>query len=88
MSDNTTYPKPPGGWVCFHCGEMLFTASEATLHFGPRPWARAACTMTSPEVLKELRLREAQLAMFSDDRLKGMGMKHKEVEGDEPTLED
>ena len=44
-----TYPMPEDGWVCFHCGERFRKIGTAQDHFGSRPWAKAACTMTAAE---------------------------------------
>lgn len=40
-----TYPAPPHGWTCFHCGETFRTEGGAALHFGGRPGIqpRPAC---------------------------------------------
>ena len=38
-----TYPMPPDGWVCFHCGERFTTPGSAQDHFGDRPEDTAAC---------------------------------------------
>ena len=38
-----TYPTPPDGWVCFHCGERFTTPGSAQDHFGDRPEDTAAC---------------------------------------------
>ena len=38
-----TYPQPPDGWVCFHCGERFTTVGSAHDHFGARPTDMAAC---------------------------------------------
>jgi hypothetical protein len=42
MSDDT-YPKPPHGWTCFHCGETFTTPGAARNHFGFEPSADPAC---------------------------------------------
>ena len=49
-----TYPMPEDGWVCFHCGERFRKIGTAQDHFGSRPWAKAACTMTAAELRGEL----------------------------------
>ena len=38
-----TYPRPPDGWVCFHCGERFTSVGGAKDHFGARPTDMAAC---------------------------------------------
>jgi len=38
-----TYPKPPHGWTCFHCGETFKTIGGARDHFGAKPDAIPGC---------------------------------------------
>ena len=44
-----TYPMPPDGWVCFHCGERFTTPGAAADHFGTTPDATAACRIMAGE---------------------------------------
>ena len=53
MSD--TYPAPPDGWVCFHCGERFLSPNEARAHFGHRPYATPACHLSAAQLRAELR---------------------------------
>lgn len=38
-----TYPMPPNGWTCFHCGETFTTPGAARDHFGATPNAEPGC---------------------------------------------
>ncbi len=40
-----TYPHPPDGWVCFHCGERFTTVGAAGDHFGALPTATPGCAL-------------------------------------------
>lgn len=42
-SDSETYPAPPNGWTCFHCGAHFWTVRGARLHFGPTPKSVPHC---------------------------------------------
>ena len=70
-----TYPAPRHGWTCFHCGETFTDFIAAREHFGCRPWCKTACTMSSDDLLQELRRTEALLAQYTDGRMEAMGMK-------------
>ena len=54
-ADQTTYPAPPDGWVCFHCGERFLSPTSAREHFGARPYAQAACQLSAVTLKRELR---------------------------------
>jgi hypothetical protein len=46
MSEPTgTYPRPPHGWTCFHCGETFKTPGSARDHFGRTPDSRPGCIL-------------------------------------------
>ena len=47
--DDYTYPMPPDGWVCFHCGERFTTPGGAKDHFGSHPTLTAACRIKAGE---------------------------------------
>lgn len=38
-----TFPPPPHGWICFHCGETFRTTGAAADHFGATPEATPGC---------------------------------------------
>ena len=38
-----TYPHPPDGWQCFHCGKRFARYKDAERHFGRTPKRLAAC---------------------------------------------
>ncbi|PWC57832.1 hypothetical protein TSH7_25140 [Azospirillum sp. TSH7] len=38
-----TYPTPPHGWTCFHCGETFIDYDRAREHFGFDPSAEPGC---------------------------------------------
>jgi hypothetical protein len=67
-----TYPTPPHGWVCFHCGEHFPATIQgqraAQLHFGPTPAFEPGCVLklTSEDrsLLKKLRSAEADLDRY------------------------
>jgi hypothetical protein len=40
-----TYPAPPHGWTCFHCGENFTTVGAAGDHFGATPDATPGCML-------------------------------------------
>ena len=48
-TDGDTYPMPPDGWVCFHCGERFTTPGGAEDHFGSHPTLTAACRIKAGE---------------------------------------
>ena len=54
MTDNT-YPQPPDGWVCFHCGERFTDRHKAGDHFGPTPASKPACSISIGLLFRELR---------------------------------
>ncbi len=39
----TGRPIPPGGWPCFHCGEVFTTVETAREHFGFDLFAEPGC---------------------------------------------
>ena len=57
-----TYPMPPDGWVCFHCGARFLKPGAARDHFGPTPKSMPACTMSYEHGLMELRKLEERVA--------------------------
>lgn len=62
MSDDT-YPMPPDGWVCFHCGERFTTPGTAEDHFGKSPDDTAACKIKVGEergLVMEMRRAQEQ----------------------------
>lgn len=64
-----TYTMPPGGWVCFHCGEKLTTVGAAQDHFGAKPQALAGCQIKAGEergLLMALRKTEASRDEWMD----------------------
>ena len=67
-----TYPAPPDGWVCFHCGERFLLEPEARRHFGMLPSARPACSLSAGE------LRAALLAYR---RLEALGLLPEPTDG-------
>jgi hypothetical protein len=46
-----TYPKPPHGWTCYHCGETFTVWGAAEDHFGKNPSATPACLIKVGEEL-------------------------------------
>jgi len=34
---------PPGGWRCFHCGDVFYRADHARRHFGVTPAEIPSC---------------------------------------------
>ena len=60
--DPDTYPAPPDGWVCFHCGQRFQKFGYAQDHFGPRPESVPACQMDYKHGLMELRKLEEKVA--------------------------
>ena len=50
-----TYPAPPDGWVCFHCGERFLLQGQAIEHFGLDPDSIPACLLSPEHVRAELR---------------------------------
>jgi hypothetical protein len=53
-----TYPAPPDGWVCFHCGERFRSQYGARLHFGPGDAQRPPqCQTETDETLARNRRR-------------------------------
>lgn len=68
MSERPWYPPPPGGWVCFHCGEKFTSYGSAKLHFGADPdCCDAACRIKAGEefsLLEKIRKLEEDLADY------------------------
>ena len=63
--DLKTYPKPPHGWTCFHCGETFTTVGAARNHFGFDPSAEPGCRIkvgAERGLLRALRKAEQELA--------------------------
>ena len=55
-----SYSPPPGGWVCFHCGQRFRSPRRAEEHFGKTPSMSAACQLTEERV-RELRVVEDRI---------------------------
>ena len=55
MSERDTYPAPPDGWVCFHCGERYTTPNAARDHFGFYPKSTPICAIEPARFQAELR---------------------------------
>lgn len=63
--DQETYPKPPHGWTCFHCGETFTTPGAARDHFGFDPSHDPGCRIklgAERGLLMALRKAEQQLS--------------------------
>lgn len=66
-----TYPRPPHGWTCFHCGETFMTLGGAADHFGSTPDRVPGCRIKVGEergLLMEIRRLEAELLKVTDQR--------------------
>lgn len=77
MSDDT-YPMPPHGWTCFHCGETFTTVGSARDHFGIEIDAFPGCIIRHMHpgtvapvplgeekgLLMELRIAQKELARY------------------------
>lgn len=63
MTDDT-YPAPPDGWICFHCGERFRSVNAARDHFGERPSHVPACQITTRD-LRDYRRLEAQYGVLN-----------------------
>lgn len=66
-----TYPQPPDGWVCFHCGERFRTVGAASDHFGALPTATVGCVLQvaagdARGWLMEFRKQEAEIARLNE----------------------
>ena len=48
-------PRPPDGWVCFHCGERFLHQNDARDHFGFDPGSQPACQFPPEYVASGLR---------------------------------
>jgi hypothetical protein len=72
-SESDTYPTPPHGWTCFHCGETFLPTLEGQImakrHFGFDVNATPGCIekLTAPERSLLLRIRASQA---ENDRLR------------------
>lgn len=66
---NETYPAPPGGWVCFHCGSTFYHQVLARRHFGSSPQDLPRCVALTARV-KEL--EKLLNTPETDDFLKGV----------------
>ena len=65
-----TYPSPPHGWTCFHCGETFTNPNKARDHFGHDIDATPACQLTRDHVsgeLRRFRVIEAKLRSCLDE---------------------
>jgi len=66
-----TYPHPPDGWVCFHCGERFTTVGAAGDHFGALPTAVAGCVLQvaagdARGWLMKIRKQEIEIAQLNE----------------------
>lgn len=62
--DQETYPMPPHGWTCFHCGETFTTPGAARDHFGFEPSRDPGCRIklgAERGLLRELRKAENEI---------------------------
>lgn len=84
-----TYPTPPHGWTCFHCGETfpptLDGEHKAREHFGPTPDYQPGCVLklTSEDrsLLRELRSAQADLTRYyAEDSDKDRELRRMEAE--------
>jgi len=69
MSEET-YPKPPHGWTCFHCGETFTTQGAARDHFGFEPSSDPACRIklgAERGLVMALRKAEQEIADMRQD---------------------
>lgn len=57
-NDDDTYHPPEHGWVCFHCGDTLFTYWEAEAHFGTNPTGGVP---KCKQLLEELNILKSKL---------------------------
>lgn len=74
------YPRPPDGWVCFHCGERFTSYGSAEDHFGARPEDKPACLIKLGEergLLMALRRAEARIREL--DRPSPIGLRYGQV---------
>lgn len=67
-----TYPRPPHGWTCFHCGETFKTPGSARDHFGAAPDAEPGCAIkvrlgAERGLLHALRQAEDDLAQWQTE---------------------
>jgi hypothetical protein len=63
--DQETYPMPPHGWTCFHCGETFTTPGAARDHFGFEPSRDPGCRIklgAERGLLMALRKAEQELS--------------------------
>ena len=51
-----TYPRPPHGWTCFHCGETFRDYAKARIHFGEKPSMPVGCSV---DLVEYRRMRRA-----------------------------
>jgi hypothetical protein len=58
-----TYPAPPHGWTCFHCGETFMHANAARLHFGASIYDEPKCQISA----HRLRAMEAELRRYREE---------------------
>lgn len=62
-----TYPTPPEGWTCFHCGEHFGPSfrgwQEARNHFGDNVRGDAFCQYTA----KQVRVLEDLLRSYQEE---------------------
>lgn len=63
-SERNTYPQPPHGWTCYHCGETFTVWGAAEDHFGKTPQQKPGCLLKvqygdEMGLLMELRKSEA-----------------------------
>jgi hypothetical protein len=66
MSDipaRDTYPAPPHGWTCFHCGETFMHPNAARLHFGASITDEPKCQISA----HRLRAMEDELRRYRDE---------------------